>query len=144
MIADGLLPVLPSPAWALHGLIVKASAEPKPKNITQKPTNSYQQDNFPRITNRNIFMRDKITTEKEWKQVQDWLNEMTGWAVCEIATHPEKKDLIETWLSSMKLRYLKGERSKALYGLIKSEWDNFREEPTLPYLPRNKSQDQQA
>jgi hypothetical protein len=75
-----------------------------------------------------------MTTEKDWEQVQIWLNEITGWAVCEIATHPEKLDRIESWLAAMKPRYLSGERTDELFELIRSEWEKFRceDRPTGP------------
>jgi hypothetical protein len=50
---------------------------------------------------------------------------MTGWALCEVASHPEKRDCIEMWLSSMKLRYLSGERSDELFEMIRAEWKIF-------------------
>lgn len=66
-----------------------------------------------------------MTTEEDWGQVQVWLNEMTSWAVCEVAAHPERLDRIESWLAAMKTRYLSGERSDKLFELIRSEWEKF-------------------
>lgn len=69
------------------------------------------------------------TKYNDWDAIQDWLNEMTGWANAERCIHLEKTDQLSEWLAKMKQPYLAGIRSQELFDLIESEWRRFSATP---------------